>query len=182
MTFRGMAWYVAAGMIIAIGCGGGGSESTGGGGATTTSSAGGSGGDTTTTTTTTTTSTTTSTSGTGGSTPLEPSGFSCTGATPSLANDVVPITTMSCAKGSGCHVAAKSAPGMVDQFVNRIAEQCLDSRLMIEPGAPEKSYLIHKLTNHNICTGQTMPKDEPMLAAGDIQIIYDWICNGAPNN
>ncbi|MFT3766071.1 MAG: hypothetical protein QM820_11225 [Minicystis sp.] len=183
MALIRMAWLVAAGVVLAIGCGDGGSGTTAGtGGGTTASSSssagGGSGGSTTTTTNSSTA------TGTGGGGPVyEPSGFSCSGANPSLANDIVPnITTPSCASKEGCHIAMHAAGGVIDQLVNRIAEQCLDSRLMVDPGNPEKSYAIHKLTNHNICTGQTMPKDAPLLPDADIQKIYDWICNGAPNN
>ena len=177
MTSVRIAWLVATGTIVALGCGGGGSGNTGGGGAATTAT--GAGGDGGATTTTTTTSTGT---GTGGSTPLDPSGFACSGATPSLSVDVLTITTQSCATGTGCHAAMDQAPKLIDQFVSRPAEQCLDSRAMIDPGNPERSYLIHKITNHNICTGQTMPKDAALLPDAEIQVIYDWICTGAPNN
>ena len=54
---------------------------------------------------------------------------------------------------------------------------------MIQPGDPEHSYAIHKLTNHNLCTpATTMPLNAPRLPDSQIQIIYDWICTGAPSN
>ncbi|APR74763.1 Chitinase [Minicystis rosea] len=162
-------------------CGDGGAGATGGAGGTSSTTSGSttssSGSATTSSSTTSTTST-----GTGGSPSYEPTGLSCSGAMPSLTNDIVPITTANCSEGAGCHKAAATANGFYDQFVMRIAEQCLDNRLMVDPGKPEQSYLIHKLTNHNICTGQTMPKDEAMLPSDQVQILYDWICNGAPKN
>lgn len=180
MTSR---WLVTLGMALSIGCGGGSGNTGGSGGAaqssTSVGGAGGAGGGTTTTssTTTTTGSTTTSTL------TFDPSGFTCSGATPSLANDIVPtIAVKSCASGMGCHAAMDKPAGFYDQLVNRIAEQCGDIRLMVEPGHPERSYLIHKLVGKNVCTGQTMPKDQPLLPDAEIQIIYDWICSGAPSN
>jgi hypothetical protein len=72
---------------------------------------------------------------------------------------------------------------MYSQFVSRIAEECTDLRLMIAPGDPEHSYVIHKLTGHNNCSpSTTMPLNGGMLPAADIQVIYDWICEGAPEN
>ena len=176
MTSR---WLITLGMALSIGCGGG-SENTGGSGgaAQSSSSAGGAGGGTTTTSSTATGSTTTTSALT-----FDPSGFTCSGATPSLASDIVaPIAAKSCASGMGCHAAMDKPAGFYDQLVNRIAEQCGDIRLMVEPGQPERSYLIHKLVGKNVCTGQTMPKDQPLLADAEIQIIYDWICSGAPSN
>jgi hypothetical protein len=181
MILRRMTWLVGAGTVLAIGCGNGGSGNTGGhGGTTTTSALGGSGGASSSSSST--SSSSSGTGGTGGGIVVDPSGFTCSGATPSLANDVVPITAASCTMGASCHLAAKTANGVYDQFVNRIAEQCTDVRLMVKPGDPEHSYVIHKVTNHNICTGQSMPKDQAMLADAQIQVIYDWICTGAPNN
>ncbi len=56
---------------------------------------------------------------------------------------------------------------------------------MINPGDPEGSYVIHKLTGHNF----SFPADHDaarcaavLLGPTDIQTIYDWICEGAPSN
>jgi hypothetical protein len=179
MSFGRWTFLVGTAVLLGIGCGDG-ASGTGGGGSggqvTTTSTVS----STSSTSTSSSTSSTSTTSGTGGT--VDPSGFSCTGAAPSLANDIVPITTPKCSAQEGCHLAMHTAFGVYDMLVNRIAEQCLDNRLMVNPGDPEHSYVIHKLTNHNICTGQTMPKDAAMLPNDEIQIIYDWICTGAPNN
>jgi hypothetical protein len=87
----------------------------------------------------------------------------------------------------GCHVPL-SMPAAGYGFlrgaggVGVIAEQCSDLRLFVTPFAPEASYVIHKMTNHNICMGMTMPKDVAMLAPADVQTVYDWICKGAQDN
>jgi hypothetical protein len=111
----------------------------------------------------------------------EPSGFACSSKKPSLDTDVVPVTSTNCSTSAGCHLAMQSGPGVYDQLVNRIAEECDDLRMMVTPGDPEGSYVIHKLTGHNLCSpATTMPLEQPMLAAADIQTVYDWICEGAP--
>ena len=73
--------------------------------------------------------------------------------------------------------------GVVNMLVNVIAEECSDERMMIKPCDPEHSYVIDKLTNHNLkpsCSPvTTMPLDRPQQNAADIQTIYDWICAGA---
>jgi hypothetical protein len=66
--------------------------------------------------------------------------------------------------------------------VNQISEECSDLRLDVKPGDPEHSYVIDKLTGRNICSGVPMPRGEPMLPAAQIQTLYDWICEGAPQN
>jgi hypothetical protein len=127
--------------------------------------------------------TTTSTTGTGGSISYVPSGYACSSKKPSLANDVVPITTASCTTGPSCHVALHTSAGVNGMFVNRLAEECNDGRLMVNPGDPEGSYVIHKITNHNLCAMQpAMPQTGGPLSAAQIQVIYDWICEGAPSN
>lgn len=182
MAFLRSAWAVSMGAALVIGCDGPTGNGSGGGGAgpsSTSGATGGSGGSVTTTTSMSTTTTTSSSTTT--TKPLDPSGFSCSGASPTMA-DVVAITSKHCSEGMGCHVAMTTGNGVYDQMVNRIAEQCVpEVRLMVEPGNAERSYVIHKMTNHNICTGQTMPKDLALLPAKDIQVIYDWICVGAPN-
>src|SRR5262245_22849701 len=102
---------------------------------------------------------------------IVPSGFSCSGATPTLSNEVVPITTQSCSGVDGCHLSMHSPAGVYDFLVNRIAEQCLDGRLTIKPGDPENSYVIHKMLNLNICANtEPMPRDGTMLPAVEIQV------------
>ena len=53
----------------------------------------------------------------------------------------------------------------------------------MQPGDPEGSYVIHKLTGKNLCApNTTMPLNKPKLPAAEVQTVYDWICEGAPNN
>jgi hypothetical protein len=171
MAFMHWSFLLAVGAGVAMGCGSG-SGNTGGSGGQATGGSGGSGGQATASTSTSSATTTVV---------LDPSGFSCSGASPTMA-DVVAITSKHCSEGLGCHVAMSTGGGVYDQMVNRIAEQCVpEVRLMVEPGNPERSYMIHKMVGLNVCTGQTMPKDQALLPDTDIQVLYDWICVGAPD-
>jgi hypothetical protein len=168
MSFVRRAGLACIAAVLISGCGSSGTGvTTGSGGSATVSSM---------------VSSTTST-GTGGSAPaLEPSGFSCSGKMPSLTNDVIPITSENCATTSACHSAMQSSSGFYGMLVNQISEECSDLRLDVKPGDPEHSYVIDKLTGRNICSGVPMPRGEPMLPAAQIQTLYDWICEGAPQN
>lgn len=178
MRFVGWPGLASTAVVLASGCAGGGAGGAGGSSVaassassssatTTTTGAGGSG--------------TGAGTGTGGS-GFQPSGFSCSGNMPSLANDVVPITSANCATSVSCHLAMQSSSGLYAQLVNEIAEECTDLRKDVKPGDPEHSYVIQKLTDKNVCSGVRMPNGGQMLPAGEIQTIYDWICEGAPQN
>lgn len=181
-----------AGVLVLLGCNGGGdTSSTGPGGgsasaSSTTASTGGAGGTAAGTggapAGTGGAGTTSTASGTGGGgVAIVPSGFSCSGAKPSIAA-VAQITAKNCLSSGACHLAMQSANGLYQMLVGRIAEECTDNRLMVNPGDPEHSYVIQKITDHNLCAGEPpMPLDGTPLASADIQTVYDWICEGAPD-
>ncbi|MEP7124583.1 MAG: hypothetical protein ABJE95_26885 [Byssovorax sp.] len=126
--------------------------------------------------------------GSGGSPPLGP--FVCSGVVVKFAADVAPVFN-GCSGGDACHALAagfqtpaKSYAYLVGQMTN----ECMDGRLRATPGDPEHSYVIDKLTGHNLCSGSGMPKGfgvngkwKPRPAA-EIQKVYDWICTGAKND
>jgi hypothetical protein len=97
------------------------------------------------------------------------------------------IFTPTCAK-AGCHAASAASGGLVleagrshGEPVGRSAtESGLDR---VEPGDPERSYLILKLRGDPSITGQRMPLDgPPYLTPGQIDGIAAWIRAGAPND
>jgi hypothetical protein len=51
----------------------------------------------------------------------------------------------------------------------------------VEPGDPDNSYLIHKLEGTQT-VGTQMPQGGPFLNQATIDMIRDWISDGAPNN
>ncbi len=87
----------------------------------------------------------------------------------SFNNQVVPILSANCAK-SGCHVPGSQKPYM------DAPEAWLDltNGGFVNTVVPDQS-IIYQMLN-----GGQMEQFIP--SAADIQLIYDWIRNGAPNN
>jgi hypothetical protein len=56
------------------------------------------------------------------------------------------------------------------------------SLMLVAPGDPEASYLIHKLEGRAGIAGARMPQGGPFLSSADIAVIRSWIQAGAPNN
>jgi hypothetical protein len=53
--------------------------------------------------------------------------------------------------------------------------------MIVAPGDPEHSYLLHKLEGRSTITGLRMPRNgPPFLTDGQIRVIKRWIENGAP--
>ena len=98
------------------------------------------------------------------------------------------IFTPNCVK-AGCHDAATASNDMVlevgqayGQIVNRpaVGNSSLDR---IEPGDPERSYLIKKLRGDPDITGAQMPLDNPgSLTQQQMDGLVGWVLAGAPNN
>ncbi len=112
---------------------------------------------------------------------LTPSGYTCSGAMPSI-NAVVAITSKNCATSAACHLGDATASGIMSSYVGVLSEECTDGRLFVKPKDPEHSYVINKITDKNLCGGVPMPNMGTPLSSTDIQTIYDWICEGAPDH
>lgn len=52
--------------------------------------------------------------------------------------------------------------------------------MLVAPGDPENSYLIHKLEGRSSIAGLRMPRNPPYLTDGQIRVIRRWIEIGAP--
>ena len=119
-----------------------------------------------------------------------PSGCAPPGSGVSFCADVQPIFTASCAF-SGCHAGAAPQLGqnlsagnayasIVD--VPSVEAPALDR---VEPGAPDDSYLVHKIEGTFASVGGSggrMPLGQGALPQADIDVIRAWIAAGAPNN
>ena len=53
---------------------------------------------------------------------------------------------------------------------------------LVEPNDAENSYLIHKLEGRPSIVGDLMPAEAPALTGAQIEVIRQWIDNGAQNN
>lgn len=111
---------------------------------------------------------------TGSAAPCTPSSTSVT-----FKADVQPILANSCV-GEVCH--GTNGWGSYSVLTTYHSRECCDHRPIVVPGSPGKSYLMHKLTGHGMCTGVQMPKSLGSLPKADLQTLYDWICLGAKDN
>jgi len=91
-----------------------------------------------------------------------------------FSREIVPLFD-SCA-GEICH---SFAGGGISTQIGVPAHECCDQIQMIEPGHPERSYVLIKLMGQDRCGGSPMPLGKPSFTAADNQAIADWICQGA---
>lgn len=110
------------------------------------------------------------------------SGTSGTGeAAPSFARDVQPILQASC----DCHVdAAPAQLSFTDAYAGLVDVPSTEAPGLdrVEPGAPDDSYLWHKLSGTHIAaggSGDPMPAPAGGLDAGSLATIEAWISGGA---
>ena len=105
----------------------------------------------------------------------------------SFAKDVVPVLRSHCAT---CHLTGQEAGNMklhpVAAWASLVKVASIESPLRrVEPGAPGKSYLMHKLDGTHLDTGGQgvqMPFGAPPLEPEVRERIRSWIAAGAPNN
>lgn len=98
------------------------------------------------------------------------------------------ILTRSCTS-MACHDSTQSASGLDLTAGRAYAElsgasgDCPATKLVM-PGAPDQSYLVHKLQGSGPCFfGSRMPKGTALpLPADEIQQVRDWIATGAPSS
>jgi mono/diheme cytochrome c family protein len=105
----------------------------------------------------------------------------------SFRNIVQPIFSQSCIV---CHQGSFPSGGLSLEpavvFSELVNVPGTESNLkLVEPGAPEKSYLINKLNGTQVAAGgggAQMPFGQPPLSQAQIDLISQWISEGAPNN
>lgn len=100
-------------------------------------------------------------------------------------SQVQALWTRSCTSNQ-CHDASMPSQGLDltpaashGELVGKSGMDC-PSYLLVEPGAPERSYLVMKLQGSGACfVGSRMPKPPESFTAAEIQLVRDWIFNGA---
>jgi hypothetical protein len=92
----------------------------------------------------------------------------------SFTREIVPLFN-SCA-GEVCH---SFADGAIAQQVGIPSIECCGELKLIEPGHPERSYVLRKLSGQGLCGGAQMPLERPAFSSVDLQTVADWICQGA---
>lgn len=105
----------------------------------------------------------------------------------SFSRDIAPVLTDRCA---ACHLTGEEAGGLAlharAAYSSLVGKQSEESEyLVVDPGAPDKSYLIMKLEGTQVDhggMGERMPMGETPLDDGIVGRIRDWIAAGAPKN
>lgn len=107
--------------------------------------------------------------------------------TVSFSGDILPLFENTCS-GSSCHTGDdRKAPLALDpdeaydHLVMARSEVC-DEEIFVEPGSPDQSYLIDKLSGGAVCSGSRMPLAAPALPVSALRTTVAWICQGAQNN
>ena len=102
---------------------------------------------------------------------------------PSFSADIQPIFRAYGCSSGGCHgnqagLTLSSAPVSYQDLVNVSSTEV--NELRVDPGSPQASYLVQKLTGTQ-GWGSSMPPGG-RLTNVDLTNIENWIANGAPNN
>ena len=105
---------------------------------------------------------------------------------PSLAQLQADIFTPIC---SQCHAGSNAPQGLrldsEDNSYNHLVNQAsqeVPQLLRVDPGNPDDSYIVRKIEGAPGIVGGQMPLGGPPLQAEQIQMLRDWISNGAPRN
>jgi hypothetical protein len=111
------------------------------------------------------------------------------GGAPTLSADVQPIFSSNCAL-SNCHAGSNPVQGMNlssgQAYANIVNVQSNESPLLrVMPGEPDESYLVHKIQGTQGTVGGSgaqMPFGTQPLSQDQIDLIREWITDGAQNN
>jgi len=86
--------------------------------------------------------------------------------------DVLPV--LQGCSGELCHAAWSRVT-----TVDITSTECCDKRKIVDPGNPDRSYLLQKIRGMDLCGNSSKMGDVP---PGVARNIADWICLGAPDN
>lgn len=102
----------------------------------------------------------------------QPAGQSAQGATVSFTKDVLPILESRC---TNCHGGDRTEKGLSLKTYNDLMAGS-ENGPVVTPGNAADSQLVQMIVN------QKMPKRGPKLTPPQVQLITDWVSQGALNN
>jgi mono/diheme cytochrome c family protein len=105
----------------------------------------------------------------------------------SFAADIVPVLKQRCAS---CHITGGEPGNMSlvpkNAYANIVNVTAVGAPMpRITPGDPAQSYLLHKISGTQLQAGgigEQMPFMSPPLDARQVDLIRQWIAEGAANN
>jgi len=106
----------------------------------------------------------------------------------SFASQIQPILSATCTSAQ-CHDSVMSQENLdltstkaFGELVNVASRQCPTTQ-RVKPSAPTESYLVFKLQGNGPCfQGSKMPKPPQTISSAQLQLVRDWIANGALDN
>lgn len=117
----------------------------------------------------------------------DPAGAEADRVRPTLQSIQENVFSTSCAL-AGCHAGSSPQQGL-NLSAGRAHENLVDVRsnerpdlLRVAPGAPDSSYLIHKVEGRSSIVGEQMPLGGEPLSQEEISALRTWIERGAPEN
>lgn len=120
----------------------------------------------------------------GGDSPTSPTPTAPGGLMPRLSSIQSIIFNPSCIEHHGDHATEAgldlTSGNAYSNLVNVASVQVALNR--VTPGDAESSYLIHKLDGRAGIVGDRMPTNGPFLTTAQIDVIEQWIDDGAQNN
>jgi hypothetical protein len=113
--------------------------------------------------------------------------FAACADSPSFAKNIAPVLQEKCA---ACHLtgdeAGKLALYKKAAYANLVAHPSVESAMLrVKPGEPDSSYLMRKLQGTHLDAGgkgAQMPLGGPTLDADFMELLRQWIKDGAANN
>jgi len=107
----------------------------------------------------------------------------------SFAKDIQPIFNNNCVICHQGQVAAQASLTLEPKlsYSNLVGMPSTESatELRVKPGSPDQSYIIAKLQGTQVQAGGSgarMPYGAPSISLDQINLIQQWIAEGAPNN
>ncbi len=93
------------------------------------------------------------------------------------------VFTPSCAKVQ-CHGQANASelnlrPGEAWQSLVNVPSKADPTVTRVVPGSPEASFLIEKISSSDPAFGERMPKEGAILSDAEIELVVNWIAQGA---
>lgn len=96
--------------------------------------------------------------------------------------NVLDIFNSSCG-GSGCHIGERTNGVRLDSYDNVMESEGVQyGERVVQEGDGDGSPLVDKIESDNPEYGERMPEGGPFLSDDEIELIKEWIDEGAENN
>jgi hypothetical protein len=85
--------------------------------------------------------------------------------------------------GSNCHLSSPQSGVQLDNYDNTMSSEGVQyGQLVVQEGDASSSPLVDKIESSNPAEGERMPQGGPYLSTDEIDLIKEWIDEGAEDN